>query len=146
PRIAIALDEAGIADLRYPITVHLADGGSQSTVAIVAIAAGVASDARGVHMSRFVESLHAWRDRIAVSTLLPFLNDVRDRLDATSTFAKLNFPLFLERGAPVSGGTAFLPYDCLIEASLGSDGGRCEITTLVPITSLCPCSREISDY
>ena len=133
-------------DLRYPITVHLADGSQQSTVASVSFAASVASDIRGVHMSRFVEILHSWRNRISISTLPALLAEVTERLRAQSATATLAFPLFLERKGPVSGGAALLAYDCEIDARLDSEGVTCELTVLVPITSLCPCSREISDY
>jgi GTP cyclohydrolase I len=146
PAIARRLDEAGISDLRYPITVHLTDGSQQSTVASVSFAASVAADTRGVHMSRFVESLHVWRNRIGVSTLLPLLEELRDRLSGTSAFANFDFPLFLERVGPVSGGGALVAFDCSLEGHLDSRDARCTLTTRVPVTSLCPCSREISDY
>jgi GTP cyclohydrolase IB len=146
PAIAISLDEAGISDLRYPITVHLADGSQQPTVAAVSFAANVAADTRGVHMSRFVESLHVWRNRIGVSTLLALLEELRDRLNAMSAVARLDFPLFLERKAPISGSGALLVYDCSLEGHLTASEAHCALTTRIPVTSLCPCSREISDY
>src|SRR5262245_54433879 len=122
PAIARTLDEAGVSDLRYPITVHLADGSQQPTVATVALAASVAADTRGVHMSRFVEILHTWRNRISVSSLLSLLTEVRERLGAQTALAALEFPLFLERKGPVSGGAALLAYDCSIEAWLDTQG------------------------
>jgi GTP cyclohydrolase I len=146
PAIAITLDEAGVSDLRYPITVHLADGSQQPTVATVSFAASVPADTRGVHMSRFVEILHTWRNRIGVSTLFPLLGELSDRLEAEVTVAKLDFPLFLERKGPVSGGAALLAYDCSLDGRLDTLGAHATLTTRVPITSLCPCSREISDY
>jgi GTP cyclohydrolase FolE2 len=146
PAIALQLDEAGVSGLRYPITVHLSDGSQQATVASVAFAASVAAEARGVHMSRFVESLHVWRNRISVSTLSALLGEIRDRLAAQSSVARFDFPLFLERTGPVSGGSALVPYDCSLEGQIGPAGARCSLTTRVPVTSLCPCSREISDY
>ena len=146
PAIALQLDEAGVSGLRYPITVHLSDGSQQATVASVAFAASVAAETRGVHMSRFVESLHVWRNRIGVSTLSPLLEEIRERLDAQSAVARFDFPLFLERTGPVSGGGALVPYDCSLEGEVGPSGAQCTLTTRVPVTSLCPCSREISDY
>jgi GTP cyclohydrolase FolE2 len=146
PAIALQLDEAGVSGLRYPITVHLSDGSQQATVASVAFAASVAAETRGVHMSRFVESLHVWRNRIGVSTLSALLGEIRERLDAQSAVARFDFPLFLERTGPVSGGGALVPYDCLLEGQVGRTGAQCTLTIRVPITSLCPCSREISDY
>jgi GTP cyclohydrolase IB len=146
PAIPIAVDEAGIADLRYPITIHLSDGGSHSTVATTSFAASVAADIRGVHMSRFVETLHEWRNRIGVNSLLGLLVDLRDRLAAKEVVAKLDFPLFLERTGPVSGGGALVAYDCALQGRWRRGEAACTLTTRVPITSLCPCSREISDY
>jgi GTP cyclohydrolase IB len=146
PAISIALDEAGITDLRYPVTVRLADGSEHPTVANVSFAASVPADRRGVHMSRFVEILHVWRSRIGVSTLTPLLREVSNRLEAHAALAKLDFPLFLERVAPVSGRAALVAYDCSLEGRFGAQGIRCTVTTRVPVTSLCPCSREISDY
>src|SRR3954464_9477065 len=88
PAIPIALDEAGIADLRYPITIHQGAGDSQRTVARASFAANVPADARGVHMSRFVETLHDWHDRIAVHTLSVLLADLADRLVARDVLAR----------------------------------------------------------
>lgn len=146
PQVPIALDEAGISDLRYPITVHLSDGSHHQTVADVSLAASVAAEIRGVHMSRFVELLHDWRDRISIAGLPQMLAEVRERLDAEHAFSKFLFPLFLERAAPVTGSRAFVPYDCELEGLLGPGEALCRLTTRVPVKSLCPCSREISDY
>jgi GTP cyclohydrolase IB len=145
PAIPLLLDEAGISDLRYPLTVELADGSRHATVATVSLAASVAADARGVHMSRFVETLHKWRSDIAVTRLPGLLSDLADRAAAEEVFARFEFPLFLERRGPVSGGTALVGYDCVIETQLAPKT-MVQLTVRVPITSLCPCSREISDY
>jgi GTP cyclohydrolase I len=146
PAIELALQEAGITGLRYPITVHLRDGSQHHTVASVSWAASVASDVRGVHMSRFVELLHARRSRISVETMPALLEETRERLGATGALATFAFPLFLERTAPVTEEAAFVAYDCVLEGQLSLDATSGALTTLVPIKSLCPCSREISDY
>jgi GTP cyclohydrolase I len=146
PAIPIVLDEAGIADLRYPLVVQLTDGTSHATVATAALAVSVPPETRGVHMSRFVEVLHEWRERIGVDTVAALLADVADRLSSDAVVAKLAFPLFLERNAPVSGGRALVSYDCSLEGRLAAGAARCTLGTRVPITTLCPCSREISDY
>lgn len=145
PVIPLLLDEAGISDLRYPLTVELADGSRHATVATVSFAASVAADVRGVHMSRFVETLHAWHADIAVARLPSLLCDLAERTAAKEVFARFAFPLFLERQGPASGGGAFVAYDCVLEAQLRSVASVRQ-TVRVPITSLCPCSREISDY
>ena len=86
----------------------------------MSFAASVAAETRGVHMSRFVESLHVWRNRIGVSTLSALLAELRERLDAQSAVARFDFPLFLERTGPVSGGGALVAYDCSLEGQLGA--------------------------
>jgi GTP cyclohydrolase I len=146
PSIPLVLDEAGITDLRYPITIREADGSSYHTVATASFGANVAADTRGVHMSRFVETLHDWHGRIAVETLSQLLTEMRNRLAARDVVARLEFPLFLEREAPVSGGRALVAYDCSLEGRLSAHAQGCSLGVRVPITSLCPCSREISDY
>jgi GTP cyclohydrolase I len=146
PSIPLVLDEAGITDLRYPITLCEVDGSSHQTVATASFAASVAADTRGVHMSRFVETLHDWHHRIGVETLGQLLTELRNRLAARDVVARLEFPLFLEREAPVSRGTAFVAYDCSLEGRLNARSQRYSLAVRVPITSLCPCSREISDY
>lgn len=145
PAIPLLLDEAGVSDLRYPLTIELADGSQYPTVATVSLAASVGADERGVHMSRFVETLHTWRNDIAVARLPALLADLAERTGAEEVFARFAFPLFLERSGPVSGGFALVAYDCVIEAG-GRPGAAVQLTASVPVTSLCPCSREISDY
>lgn len=145
PAIPLLLDEAGISDLRYPLTVELTDGSRHDTVATVSLAASVAADARGVHMSRFVETLHKWRGDIAVARLPGLLSDLAERTAAEEVFARFEFPLFLERSGPASGGTAFVAYDCVIETQLELET-TVRLAVRVAVTSLCPCSREISDY
>ncbi len=146
PAIAMLVNEAGIADLRYPVTVHLGDGTSHATVANASIAASVPSNVRGVHMSRFVECLHDWHKRLGVATFPEFLLDVAERCASNAVVARLEFPLFLERTAPVSSSGAFVAYDCMIEGKRADGATSCTLLARVPITSLCPCSREISDY
>jgi GTP cyclohydrolase I len=146
PAIPLLLDEAGVSDLRYPITVHLVDGSAHPTVATTSFAASVPVDTRGVHMSRFVETLHDWRNRIAVDTFPGLLADLAERVAAETVVARIEFPLFLERTGPVSGGEAFVAYDCALVGRLRSGATSLSLTVRVPITSLCPCSREISDY
>jgi MptA/FolE2 family GTP cyclohydrolase len=97
-------------------------------------------------MSRFVEVLHAWRNRVGVSTLSRLLEELRERLEAKTAVARFDYPLFLERTGPLSGGGAMVAYDCSLEAFLDQREAQCSLTTRVPTTSLCPCSREISDY
>jgi GTP cyclohydrolase FolE2 len=146
PQLPIALDEAGISDLRYPITVHLTDGSHHHTVANVSLSVSVAADSRGVHMSRLVELIHDWHRRISVLRFADLLADLAGRLDSDSAYGTLRFPLFLERSAPVTGVGAYVPIDCVIRGGLTGSELTCALSVRVPVQSLCPCSREISDY
>ena len=136
--IPLALDEAGISDLRYPITVHLADGSQQPTVATVSFAASVAADTRGVHMSRFVETLHVWRNRIGVATLSALLADLRERLDAQTAVAQIDFPLFLERTGPSAAAAHSSPTTARSRDASSAAKHACTLTTRVPSRASAP--------
>jgi GTP cyclohydrolase I len=146
PGIALALQDAGISDIRYPIVVRLREAKPQQTVATASLGVEVPADVRAVHMSRFVEILNDWQSRIGVDTLPELLADVARRLASNRASARFDFPLFLERRSPASGGRSLLEYRCSLEGELHPEGVRCTTITRVPTTSLCPCSREISDY
>jgi len=97
-------------------------------------------------MSRFIEIFERHRGEMTVRTLPRLLDDMRERLDAEASQIEISFPYFLERSAPVTGSTALLEYGCTFR---GERNGQHEAFTLgveVPVSTLCPCSKEISDY
>lgn len=142
----VALDDVGISGLRYPVSVELADGSRQETICEAQLAVSVAADIRGTHMSRFVEFLHESRYTISPAGVVEMAEELAARLDAEQASVGLTFPLFVPREAPVSGQTALLGVDCTIRARAGGSGRELRIGASVPVTSLCPCSKEISDY
>ena len=142
----IDIDQAGVRDLRYPITVLDRVRGEQQTVANLSMSVGLPYRFKGTHMSRFVEAIEEHRGEVTMRTLPAILRELRDRLDAESARVEARFPYFLEREAPVSGRKALMDYDCFF---LGESVGPTEGFVLgvsVPVTSLCPCSKAISDY
>ncbi len=142
----IDIDQAGVRDLRYPITVLDRARGEQHTIASLSMSVGLPYRFKGTHMSRFVETLEEHRGEVTMRTLPTILRDLRERLDAEIARIEAKFPYFLEREAPVSGGKALMDYDCFF---LGASRGLEEDFLLgvrVPVTSLCPCSKAISDY
>jgi len=141
----VLLNEVGIAGLSYPVTVLGPDGTTQSTVAEAEMTVSLAESVRGTHMSRFVEVLHDARETIGPSACLALARTLRDRLDAEEARVRLDLPLFVERRAPVSDQRSLMRVDCRLEARSGTDE-RVVIGVSVPVTSLCPCSKEISDY
>lgn len=142
----VALDEVGVAGLRYPVTVAQADGTAQHTVCSADLAVALAASERGTHMSRFVELLHERRDSISPTGLLGMAREIADRLEARHATVKLSFPFFVPRPAPVTGALAMLGLDCTLAAVAGAKISEVRVGIRVPVTSLCPCSKEIADY
>lgn len=143
----VGIDEVGIDGLSYPITVRQREGAFQSTVAEAELAASLDPTVRGTHMSRFVEALNGKRLAVTPATPLQLARELRARLASERAVTKLRFPLFVERQAPVSGATALLRFDCVLAgASAGEDDEHVMVGVRLPVTSLCPCSKDISDY
>lgn len=143
----VRIDEVGIAGLSYPVAVVGRDGEPQQTVADVAMSVALAEDRRGVHMSRFVELLDIYAPGVSRAGFEELTESVRTRLDATDSRVEMTFPYFLRHAAPASGSTSLNRYECRLVGSAGSGGPvDVEVGVRVPITSLCPCSKEISDY
>jgi GTP cyclohydrolase I len=142
----VPIEEVGITNLRYPIL--LTDGVSepQRTVASVSMHVDLAEDVRGTHMSRFVEALEANAGRIGPATLPAIVAELRGRLGGGRARIALEFPYFRARNAPVSGLGAAVDYDGYLAAESNGHGPDLHLGVRVPVTSLCPCSKEISDY
>jgi GTP cyclohydrolase I len=142
----VALDDVGISGLRYPITVQCADGSTQQTVCEAQLAVALGASMRGTHMSRFVEALHEQRQAISPAGILAMARDLTARLEAGEAAVKLAFPLFIGREAPATGQEALLGIDCTLTARIRPSGAEVCVGARVPVTSLCPCSKEIADY
>lgn len=142
----IPIDQVGVSDLRYPIVVLDRACGRQHTIGLLSASVSLPHHFKGTHMSRFIEVLDAHRGELTMRTLPTILRAMKQRLEAESARLEVRFPYFLKRRAPVSGATALMDYDC---SFAGEVNGGCEDFVLgvrVPVTSLCPCSKAISDY
>lgn len=142
----IALDRAGVSGLRYPITVLDKADGRQETVAKLSMSVSLPHHFKGTHMSRFIEGLNSHRGEITMRTLPVILKELKNRLDAETAHIEVRFPYFVEREAPVSKSKALMDYECMF---IGESNGTREdfvLRVCTPVTSLCPCSKEISDY
>jgi GTP cyclohydrolase IB len=141
----ITIDKVGVKNIRYPIIVEDRQNQSQATVAELDIYVELLHEHRGTHMSRFIEVLtHFHKDNL-IARLPDFLLEIKKALCADSAYTSLRFPYFIEKIAPVSKIPSLLAYDCFFEASYQKDYSL-TIGVHVPITTLCPCSQEISDY
>lgn len=142
----VAIDEVGIDELAYPIGVEGRGGERQQTVAEVAMSVELAPQLRGVHMSRFVEVLSTHADRLGPIGFREMVAETRRRLQSERSKVALRFPYFLERQAPQSGMSAMTRYECRLTGEASPQATSVEVAVRVPVTSLCPCSKEISDY
>lgn len=142
----IAIDAVGIASLRYPIVVAGRDSDSQRTAATAAMDVHLPAHLKGTHMSRFVEVLDHYAARISVSTAAEIVSVLRDRLQSEHARIALKFPYFLERTAPVSGMRSMSDYQGRLVAEANNSETAVTVGVSVPLTSLCPCSKEVSDY
>jgi GTP cyclohydrolase IB len=141
----IPLNQAGVSDLSYPIVVLDRSSERQRTIARIAMSVGLPHNFKGTHMSRFIEVLEEHRGEVTMRTLPGILADLRQRLDARTARIELVFPYFVEKAAPVSGAKALMDYECTFVGE-SNGGDRFTLGVRVPVTSLCPCSKTISDY
>ncbi len=142
----VALDDVGISGLRYPLTVECADGSRQQTICEAQLAVALDAQTRGTHMSRFVEALHEQHEAVSPARVLAMVRDLAVRLGAGEATIRLAFPLFVPRETPVTGREALLGIDCVLAARVREQDTEMRVGARLPITSLCPCSKEIADY
>jgi GTP cyclohydrolase I len=143
----LAIQHVGVKGLRYPLQLETAAGEPVSTVANLTMTVALPPEVKGTHMSRFVEVLEGRRGILTQDGLLRMLNTMLLRLDAQSGRIEMAFPYFIRKTAPVSGVESLLDYDVTLVVER-PEGGEATLTLRVtaPVTSLCPCSKEISAY
>ncbi|MBF0613566.1 MAG: GTP cyclohydrolase I FolE2 [Magnetococcales bacterium] len=141
----LAIDRVGVKGIRYPIVVKDRSRGLQRTVASINMYVNLPHHFKGTHMSRFLEVLAEHDEAISVDSLPDLLEKVRERLTAEEAHIELEFPYFLRKSAPVSGAAALMDYQVRFIGTLGNQGYQMILEVLVPVTTLCPCSREISE-
>ena len=142
----LAIQKVGVKDLRYPIAVRTRAEAAQPTIARWTMAVGLPHDVKGTHMSRFVEVLEAWDTPLDVAGARDLTRAMLARLGADSGHLDVAFPYFIRKAAPVSGVTSLLDYDAGFVASAEGGDVRVTLSLAAPVTSLCPCSKKISDY
>ena len=141
----LRIPRVGIRGLRYPVTLQRPDGTIFHTSATASLTADLAATERGTHMSRFVTLLHERREGITPAGLLLMARELRARLGATEAQIILQMPWFIEKMAPVSGQPGFLDYQVTWDATVSGPHAVLRTTVVVPISTVCPCSKAISD-
>ena len=147
----IPLTKVGVKGLEYPIRVLDKVKKVQHTVVKVDLFANLPHQFKGTHMSRFVEIFHRYREDLSMPRFLEMLSCIREDLEAESAFGSMAFPYFVEKKAPVSQLPGIVSCQCLYKGRV-SDQGRVSgqgnhftVSVSVPVTTVCPCSRAISD-
>lgn len=140
----IPIDKVGVKDIRYPIVVQDKYRERQYTVARVNMYVDLPAHFKGTHMSRFIEVLNLYHGEISTDNIETILVEMKTRLGADRAHLELDFPYFIEKRAPVSGARGLLEYQCRMIGTLAQDFDFM-LEARVPVTSLCPCSKEISE-
>ena len=141
----IEICKVGVKNIKYPIIVEDRAQKFQNTIAEIDIFVDLHNEHRGTHMSRFLEVLNKYHKETLIDNLETFLKEIRTQLNSQSAFVNIKFPYFVEKEAPVSKIKSLIDYNCIFEASLTNEFSL-KIGVVVPITTLCPCSKEISDF
>ena len=142
----ISIDKVGIKDIRHPIVVRDRNGGEQHTVARFNMYVNLPHDFKGTHMSRFVEILNKHEYEITVKSFKTMLEEMTHLLNAESGHIEMSFPYFMTKSAPVSGVKSLMDYEVSFIGRLQTKKPELQIKVIVPVTSLCPCSKNISEY
>lgn len=144
----IAIQKVGVSDVHLPFFIKTKDGSFQSVLAKITLTVELPQQYKGTHMSRFIEILSEWSQKpVSSHEMECILTDTISRLNAKRAHLDIAFKYFIKKKAPVSGLKSMLDFDCMFSASL-AEGEPLDFVlgVIVPFTSLCPCSKEISAY
>ncbi|MBA3582576.1 MAG: GTP cyclohydrolase I FolE2 [Gammaproteobacteria bacterium] len=142
----IAIDQVGIKAIRHPVQVSDRSDGVQHTIAHFNMYVHLPQQFKGTHMSRFVEILNSHERAITVQSFQEMLREMVERLEAESGHIEMSFPYFVNKAAPVSGVKSLLDYEVTFIGEIRQNVVYMHTKVVVPVTSLCPCSKKISDY
>jgi GTP cyclohydrolase I len=142
----LAIDRVGIKSIRHPVKVLDKTGGVQHTIATFSMYVYLPHHFKGTHMSRFVEILNSYEREISVESFEHMLRQMVERLEAESGHVEMNFPYFVNKKAPMSGVESLMDYDVTFIGEVRKGEYIQTMRVVVPVTSLCPCSKKISEY
>lgn len=139
------LKTVGIKNVRYPVKIREKSGDLQSTVASVTVQVNLPKCHRGSCVTTFLTVLNRYQEDISAKIFPELLKEIKERLQAHSAHLEMTFPYFLEKKAPVTGTAGLMEYTCRFTGEIGTVEDF-TLSVWVPGTTLCPCSREISEY
>ncbi len=142
----IPLQKVGVRNVKYPVSVLDKSRKTQATTAVVDLFVNLPHNFKGTHMSRFIQIFHKYHTDITMQHFLDMLEEIRVKLDAQMAYGSIKFPYYIEKKAPVSGSEGIMEYNCSYEATCECDERKFYVSIEVPIATLCPCSKAISEY
>src|SRR5215469_15130686 len=140
----LPINRVGIKDIKHPVRVKDRSAGEQHTIATFNMYVSLPHNFKGTHMSRFVEILHAERE-ISVESFRGMLRAMTERLEADTGHIEMSFPFFVMKKAPVSGVESLMDYTASLIGEHRHGQTEMWLRVVVPVTSLCPCSKKISE-
>jgi len=141
----IEIDKVGVKGIRYPIVVLDRKNKIQHTVGTLNMYVSLPHHFKGTHMSRFIEVLNKYRHGISTKNIPGILIKIKEKLNSESAHIEISFPFFIEKSAPVTKAKSLMEYRCYIWGA-HNEKSDLIVGVEVPVTTLCPCSREISNY
>ena len=142
----LAINKVGICDIRHPVSIEQRVGGHQSTVATFGMYVNLPHHFKGTHMSRFVQILNAHEHQITVESFRAMLGEMTERLEADNGHIEMSFPYFIDKYAPVTQEKGVMDYNVTFIGDQRGERTDLYVEVKVPVTTLCPCSKDISDY
>ncbi|MDZ7331075.1 MAG: GTP cyclohydrolase FolE2 [candidate division KSB1 bacterium] len=140
----IEINKVGVKNLKYPIVLLDKANDRQHTVATINMYVNLPHQFRGTHMSRFIEILNKYRREIDIHNMGAIMKEMKERLHAESAHLEIAFPYFIEKSAPVSGAKSLMGYQCQLIGEL-NHRIKLSLGIEIPIQTVCPCSKEISE-
>ena len=141
----LAIDQVGIKAIRHPVRIQERSGEAQHTIATFNMYVGLPHHFKGTHMSRFVQILSEQEREITVDSFRTMLKEMVQRLEAEEGRIEMSFPYFIEKTAPVSGVKSLMDYEVTMVGEVVDGRQVLTLRVLVPVTSLCPCSKKIAE-
>lgn len=142
----LRIDKVGVRGLRFPIQIGDKERVTQNTIATIGMFVDLPHEFKGTHMSRFIEVLNAHGNIVHVEDITEILYAMQKKLNAATAHLEMEFPYFMTKRAPVTGGESLMDYTARFEASASGKEIDFILTVMVPVTTLCPCSKAISKY
>lgn len=141
----IPIEYVGVRGVTVPVDVQ-STSGIQRSVATVGMYVALPAQQKGTHMSRFLGLLEKHQEPLCASSLMSLMEKMLETLEAGEGRIDFDFPFFAKKKAPVSGLESLMNYQVHLRVEHKNGQSWVEQTVTVPVTSLCPCSKEISKY